>query len=176
MIVLRNILTGEVQTVFSADGYDPAIWANEGALFEAIDPSCVKWDGVNGVIVEDASRLDAELHAKIDREAGAFTLRFITDIPGQAQRYEYKAREAADWIAAVDPDPANYPFLVAEAQASGMAPGEVAIIINAAAAQWILIAAKIDGVRVGAKRAVTTATTALGKRAAAAVNWEALLG
>lgn len=35
------------------------------------------------------------LYAQIDKDAGAFRARFITDVPGQAQTYEKKEREAS---------------------------------------------------------------------------------
>lgn len=118
---------------------------------------------------------DADLHAQIDLAAGAFRARFITDVPGQAQTYEAKAAEAAAWLTASDPDPADYPFLSAEAAASGLTVLAVAQTIAATTTEWRHLAAAIEGARMGAKRAVTAATTAETKRAAANVDWEALI-
>jgi hypothetical protein len=57
----------------------------------------------------------------IDREAGEFRMRFITDVPGQAQTYANKEAEARLWVEGDEAvHPARYPFMLAEAQVRGV--------------------------------------------------------
>jgi hypothetical protein len=130
-----------------------------------------KWT-VRARTSDELAAIEAELLLEIDRAAGQFRLRFITDEPGQALTYEHKAREAAAYAA----EPAgHYPILQAEAAASGLSVEVLAAEVAATAAQWRLLAAAIEGTRMGAKRAVRAAETYDGKIAAAQVDWEGLV-
>ncbi|BAV65755.1 hypothetical protein [Sphingobium cloacae] len=137
-----------------------------------------RWLQAWAIVERSADELaahQADLLAGIDREAGEFRQRFITAVPGQAQTYDAKAREAAAWVAAIDPRTEDFPFLSAEASACGMAMADVAAIIAATTAQWTTLAARIEGARMGAKRAVQAAHGFAAKSAAAGVDWEGLL-
>ncbi|MBB6191505.1 hypothetical protein FHS51_001732 [Sphingobium wenxiniae] len=137
-----------------------------------------RWVQTWQVVARSAEELaahQAALLAQVDSEAGAFRLHFITETPGQAQTYDAKATEAAAWTAAADPQPQDFPFLSAEAAACAMTIGEVAAIITATTAQWTALAARIEGARMAAKRAIQAASTFAAMDAAAAVDWEGLL-
>lgn len=121
---------------------------------------------------EEIADLEAELLARIDREAGEFRTRFITDVPGQAQTYAEKEREAREYQ--VDPN-GTFPFLTFEAATTGASLAAVAALIIATADAWRQLGAAIEGLRMGAKQAVKDATTYSGKLAAAEVDWEALV-
>lgn len=126
---------------------------------------------------EELDAREARLHAQIDREAGVFRKRFITDVPGQQQTYAEKEREARAWTA--DADPADFPFLAAEAAARDVSIADVAALVIATADAWRLLGAAIEGARMGSKAAVTAAKTAgdWGAMAdAAQINWEDLKG
>jgi hypothetical protein len=134
-----------------------------------------------GAFVEDWSRMEADLYARIDAEAGTARCRFITDVPGQQLTYQRKEREAYTWASAAEPDVADFPFLAAEVRATGGNPaarsdvdGAAATII-AAAESWAVIGSTIEEARIRAKRAVSAAATVEAKRAAAAVDWEEVL-
>jgi hypothetical protein len=176
MILIRERATGAMQWVLSLDGYDPAAIEQLGVLPEGLSPERAVWDGT--AIVADPAWLagvEADLHARIDAEAGAFRTRFITAVPGQELTYQRKEAEAWAWVTVEAPDLADYPFLAAEAAATGSAPGDAAAAIIAAAEMWAAIGSAIEGARIGAKRAVTAAADAPAKAAAAVVDWEALL-
>ncbi|MFA7597665.1 MAG: hypothetical protein WCY92_15060, partial [Novosphingobium sp.] len=124
---------------------------------------------------EEFAEQESQCHAQIDHDAGLFRARFITDVPGQSQTYVEKEREALAY--ATDPE-GSYPFLAAEAAATGRTIAQVAAEVAGTAAAWRMLGAAIEGARIGAKRAVSAAKDGgdwAGMEAAAAVDWEALL-
>jgi len=138
------------------------------------DPITQSWDGQAHEWADDPAKIDAMLHGLIDGAAGALRLRYITDVPGQQLTYERKEREARAFLEADDPDLAAFPFLAAEASATGVEAEEAAQTIVAAADLWSSIGAAIERTRISAKRAVTEAPDRAAKQAAAIVDWEAL--
>jgi hypothetical protein len=168
---IRHVDTAEEQIVAGLGGIDLDQWeatpiARAPDEFERV---------VDGEIVLDTVAIDSALHARIDRAAGEVRCRFITDVAGQQLTYDRKEREARAWLAAEAPEIADYPFIAAEAAATGVEPGAAAAEIVAAADAWAGIGSAIEGLRIGAKRAVTAASTREAKEAAAAVDWEAQL-
>lgn len=133
----------------------------------------MKPDFVTCTFVLDVARLDTHLHAKIDGEAGAIRLQFITDIPGQQGTYLEKEKQALRFLAG-GPE-SDWPMIAGEALARGIPPYEMAEIIVGIAAQWRYLDSKIETARIGAKLAVTNAQTVPEKFAAANVDWAALL-
>ena len=118
---------------------------------------------------------EVALHAEVDAAAGRFRLRFITDTAGQATTYDAKAKEAEAYAA--NPS-GTYPFLSAEAEATGQTLAATAATVAATAAQWTLIGAAIEGARIAAKRAVTAAKDAGDWPAmgvAATIDWEGVI-
>jgi hypothetical protein len=188
--LIEDTVTGEVlHADFITDGAHPRFhgwdWDPDRHICHytdrAPDPAVDVIDRASWTWSPDPERLDALLHAKIDAEAGAFRLRFITDVPGQQLTYERKEREAFAWATATVPEIADFPFLAAEVTALGGNPSarpdvdDAAATIIAAAEQWAAIGSAIEGERIRAKRAVTAATTVQAKHAAAAVDWEGVL-
>lgn len=126
---------------------------------------------------EELDAREARLYAQIDREAGVFRKRFITDVPGQQQTYAEKEGEARAWTEEADPD--DFPFLAAEAAVRGVPIADVAALVIATADAWRLLGAAIEGARMGGKAAVTAAKAAGDWGAmtdAAQVNWGELKG
>lgn len=114
----------------------------------------------------------ARLKARIDADAEAERLKYITPGSGQAMAYLQKAMEATAYLAATDPDPANYPLLAAEVGITGDTIGDVAAVVDAHYQAWRVIGAAIEQARLGGKAAVDTAKTVEDAQAAyEAVVW-----
>ena len=177
MIVILNSATHEVQAIEATaedfgDGYGPD-WQFVRALGAGEDPAWLAYDAEAGAVACDLARLDLLLHARIDAEAGAVRMRFITDVAGQELTYQRKESEARAWVADPEMPLAALPFLSAEMAATGADAATCAATIIAAADAWAAIGSAIEGARIGAKRAVSAAMTAAAKEAAAVVDWDA---
>lgn len=122
----------------------------------------------------DLAALRAQMINKVNGEAGAFRRRFITDISGQQATYLAKEAEALAWTA--EGDPADFPYLAAEAGATGQVIGEIAALVLATAALWRGLDPQIEGLRRGAIVAIGAAANAAAIGAAAAIDWDALSG
>jgi hypothetical protein len=115
--------------------------------------------------------------AAIDQQAGITRLKYITDVPGQAETYTAKNADAAAYKAAGYPSAsiANYPWVQAEAIAINGATPTTAQIqaaadgIIATAAAWVAKGASIEQARRAGKVAVgATSTVAAAQSAQAA--------
>lgn len=116
----------------------------------------------------------AALCAGVDLAAEAFRGQFLTPGAGQAMTYQRKEAEARAW--SEDADPASFPFLALEASATGATIADVAASVIAAADQWALIGAAIEGARLGAKKAINDPDASLEQiEAAAVIDWASLL-
>jgi hypothetical protein len=153
----------EAERVLDAYPDYVVVWRLERAPaeFEFIDPA-------TGIIELDTAAIDADLHARIDNEAGAFRGRFLTTITGQQSAYRRKEAEARAMVAGGD---GPWPMIEAEAAATGVEAAELATAIIAGADTWADLEPKIEAARLGAKKAVSGAPTASEKMAAAAVDW-----
>lgn len=109
--------------------------------------------------------------AAIDKGAEAARLRYITGGSGQAMTYQQKASEAAAALAVKDPDPADYPLLVAEIGITAPTLQEVATVVDGAYQQWRVVGAAIEALRLGGKAAVSSAETIEAVKAAAEIQW-----
>jgi hypothetical protein len=86
--------------------------------------------------------------SNIDQAAGIVRLKYITSAPGQTEIYLEKTEEAIDYTVAGYPeDASSYPFIVAEANASGITCREAAEMIIKKKSLWLGKAAKIEEVR-----------------------------
>ncbi|WP_426126342.1 hypothetical protein [Pararhizobium sp. PWRC1-1] len=119
----------------------------------------------------EAARADAV--SKIDRDAEAYRLRFITNGSGQVMAYQQKLSEAKAKLADDGIADTAIPHIVAEAAVDGVTLAEKAEQIVATFEGWQIVSASIERKRMGAKKAVAAAETAETITAAAAVNWEA---
>ena len=120
--------------------------------------------------------LKAELKAMIDAAAETERGRYITAGAGQAMTYQQKANEAVMLEDDPAPDPAAYPLLSAEVGITAPTLAEVGAAVRLAHGQWIVLGAAIEGIRLGAKRAIDLAWTAEAAEAAAAVTWPSAPG
>lgn len=114
----------------------------------------------------------ARLKAQVDADAETERLKYITPGSGQAMAYLQKAMEATAYLAATDPDPADYPLLVAEVGITGDTIADVAAIVDGQYQAWRAIGAAIEQTRLGAKADVDAAATVEDAQAAYdAVTW-----
>lgn len=86
-----------------------------------------------------------------------------------ALTYQRKEAEARAWVQAGDPQ--DFPFLAAEAAATNVTIGELAAIVVQQANAWAQIGAAIEGLRMGAKKAVRDAASVEAARAATVIEW-----
>jgi hypothetical protein len=115
--------------------------------------------------------IKAGLRAKIDAQAEAERLRYVTPGAGQAMTYQAKADEARRIADDPDPDPAAYPLLAAEI---GITAGDLAgvgAVVRANHAAWLTVGAAIEAVRLGTKAAVTAADDEAAAIEAATATW-----
>lgn len=126
-----------------------------------------------GVVVNayDLAALKAQAADRIDAAAESTRLKYITGGSGQAMVYQQKSDEAKTYTAATSPVDTDYPLLNAEATATGVTVAALASSVNTLTTQWIALAAQIEGLRMGAKKNVTNATTIDAVLAAEQVNW-----
>lgn len=110
---------------------------------------------------------------KIDADAEAARLLWITSGSGQALTYEQKRAEAERMATDPAPQPTGYPMLAAEVGITADTLAAVGSLVRARAAAWTVIAAQIESIRLRAKSAVMVAANAIDARAAADVIWPA---
>ncbi len=115
--------------------------------------------------------LKTALKRGVDGTAERERMRYITGGAGQAMTYQRKADEARACLADENPQPADYPMLSAEIGITAATLAGVAEVVNAAYEAWLMIGARIEAARLGAKAAIDAATTAEDARTAAAVSW-----
>lgn len=115
------------------------------------------------------------LASKVDADAEAARLLWITSGSGQALTYEQKRAEAERMAEDSAPQPGSYPMLAAEVGITGDTLAAVGSLVRARAAAWTAIAAQIESLRLRAKSAVMAATNSTAARAAADVTWPANL-
>jgi hypothetical protein len=112
----------------------------------------------------------------VDEAAEVARLQFITPGAGQAMEYQSGEAEARAYLADSSPDPANYPFLVAELNAlvaTGGTPtlAEVAAEVDAQAAAWRAVGSYIKELRRTAKMQIDAANSVAAVRAAQQIAW-----
>ncbi len=113
--------------------------------------------------------IQAQAAAEVDLLAGKTRLKYVTVSPGQEMTYTAKLADAERYIAAEYPaDTAPYPWIHAEAQATGATPTQVADLIVYTAGLWTTIGAKIEGARQAAKRSIADAADTAAVQAAVA--------
>ncbi len=100
----------------------------------------------------------AEALSRIDSQAEAARLAFITPGSGQAMTYTQKEAEADALLADTSPDAASYPFLAACLGVDGDTLADVAAVVRARRDAWQSIGADIERRRLLAKQAVSNAT------------------
>ena len=160
---------GGICTDARADAIEITDAQYEEALTAMMDGKAISIVGGFSVIeLVERKRLAS---TQIDEAAEAARLRYITGGSGQAMTYQQKAAEAAAALAATDPDPADYPLIVAEIGITAPTLLEVATVIDGAYQQWRVVGAAIEALRLGGKAAVAAAMTVEDVQVAADITW-----
>lgn len=118
----------------------------------------------------DLDSLKATLKERIDREAEATRLLYITNGAGQSMVYRQKMEEAKLVLDGVD-DPHEVPHIAAEAAVNGLSLVQMAQQVIAAYRAWQDVSAYIEGKRMAGKKAVSNATDANEAYMGADIDW-----
>ena len=120
----------------------------------------------------DLSMTKAQLKRTVDAQAESERLKYITPGAGQSMTYQQKVDEARAFKATSSPKASDYPVLSSEVGITAETLSDVADIVLAAFAQWQLIGAAIEGIRLGAKRDIDAAADEAAARAIVdAIEW-----
>ena len=149
MLAFRHVESGAVAIVDDADGYDAPDWE---ALPDPPAGPC-EWDGAAWAV--DLSPMKRAMTDAANARAEAVRCMFLTPGSGQAITYARKEDEARAWTA--EADPAAFPFLSAEATATGATLADTAALVIAQADAWVTIGAAIEGNRRGLVVAIEAA-------------------
>jgi len=109
-------------------------------------------------------------HERIDLEAGEQRKRFITVVPGQEMVYQLKLEEARK-VLEEKASTKSVPHIAAEAKLAGRSLKQQAELVTAKAREWAEASARIELIRMCAKRKVEEASTPAELEAAAEVSW-----
>lgn len=120
------------------------------------------WRVIDGQLVRAVPLATAQDRARheINRVRGEVRLLFITALPGQEMVYLDKEAQARAYLSDPDPDPADYPGIMAEVGATAPTAYEVAQVYLNQAAIWRQVSAVIEGVAMAAHATIDTAASA----------------
>ena len=110
----------------------------------------------------------------VNAQVGLFRKTRITDIPGQAQSYDEKEKEARAFVAAGSPQDAtiaDFPYICREAYWTKQTPAYVANDIIMTADFWRATDARIESRRRGAATEILAAENIAQIVAAAIIEW-----
>lgn len=166
------------------DGDAAALLATypEGTVEVPLKPGAdYEWqDGAWVHVPPPLGPLKAALKARLEADAEAERLKYVTAGAGQAMEYQQAAAEAEGLLTAIalDPDyeplPEIYPMLAASLGIDGETLAEVAATVAAMHGQWRQIGSAIRAARLAGKAAIDAAVTAEDAQAAFdAVVWPA---
>lgn len=109
--------------------------------------------------MENIPAHQASAFNRIDQCAERARLRHITGGIGQALVYQEKAEQAVDYITAGYPsDLSSYPYLQAEANATGKNSIQIADDVLTQRSAWIAVGADIEEARLRGKKTIREAT------------------
>ncbi len=173
--VKYDIASGACTGLGSCPSDQVALQAGEGEGIVASPTPLAAPQVINGmsVIAPDMDAIRSALHAQVDASAGTVRAMFITDVPGQAQTYEKKEAEARRYTTGADP--AQFPFMNAEATVRGVTINQVQEEILAQVAALTPLAALIEAHRINAKGLITAAETIGDAAACSRIDWGAIL-
>lgn len=150
---------GVVRVVYaSRPAEQPGVVAVEGTPVRVAGEWWQSWS-VRPETGAELAAAKAEATARVDAEAEATRLLYVTPGSAQALVYEAKRHEAISLAADPSPDPADYPLLSAEIGITAPTLAEVGDAVLEMAGQWRAIAAQIERLRLTAKAGIAAATT-----------------
>lgn len=133
--------SGAICIVDDVDGYDAPEWE---ALPSPPEGPC-EWDGEAWAI--NLGPCKRSMIDAVNSRAEAVRNLFLTPGSGQAITYARKEDEARAWT--TEAEPAAFPFLSAEATATGATLADTAALVLEQANAWVTIGAAIEGNRRG---------------------------
>jgi hypothetical protein len=123
----------------------------------------------------DAATVKADAIARVNTIAGECRAKYLTVVPGQAETYLLKADELRAYDLAVAANapivPSDYPILSTEALATGTTLEATVALVRETRAQWLQLAAVVEGIRRGAIVAIEAASTEAAVLAAIPTEW-----
>lgn len=149
-----------------ADPWSVYVWQDEVHPLPPKPGYSAVFDPAAGAWVRDAAALAADLDAakaaainSVNAWAGRERSRHITIAPGQEMIYLTKEAEALRYLADTDPDPADYPLIVAEVGVTAPDAHQIAQIWAYMADVWRQVAAQIEAARLGTIAQIEAAQT-----------------
>lgn len=171
MNVIGYTKTGEIRVIFEGDDHESFVSDDMGNRHRQM---IAEWESRGNVIppyLVELNALKATLRTKIDDDAEAARLRYITGGAGQAMTYQRKVEEAKQAILEEDPEAGDYPMLAASLGIDGVTVKAVAALVLQMDALWAVTGSAIERLRQTAKEAVSRAETAEAAQIAAKVVW-----
>ena len=148
-LAFLHVESGAICIVEDADGYGAPDWEE---LPEPPEGPC-EWDGEAWAI--NLAPCKRSMIDAVNSRAEAVRNLFLTPGSGQAITYARKEDEARAWT--IEANPAAFPFLSAEATATGATLADTAALVLDQANAWVTIGAAIEGNRRGLVVAIEAA-------------------
>lgn len=160
-LVQRWVFTpdDDAWTWIDADVADPfAVYVWQGAVHPlppkpgesaTFDPATGAWGRDAAALAADLAAAKAAAIAQVNAWAGRERARYVTIAPAQEMIYLAKEVEALRYLADTDPDPADYPLIVAEVGVTAPDAYQIAQIWAYMAGLWRQVAAQIEAARLG---------------------------
>ncbi len=164
--IVFNTASGEILRGGEAPGELIPLQAGDGETSIEVPRGVLSWPDL------DLELYRQHLYVQIDASAELVRTQFITPGSGQAMTYLKKEAEAAAYLA---DNTVPTPFLSAEATATGVTLPDLAALVNLRAQQWGQVGPIIEGTRLGAKKAVETATDIASIYQASVIDWVEVL-
>lgn len=156
----------------SDNDYGNLYWASGQGAMPTETELQAKWDEWTAGAL---ARKKQEARDKVNAEAGALRLRYVTDAPLQSLVYQRKGEEARAYKSVKDaggtPVVSDYPHIEAEIGVRGASADEVVALFLTNDALWASLSAQIEGIRQAAMVAIEAATDEAGVDAAAGIDW-----
>ena len=108
-----------------------------------------------GSLEEAKAAARVEIHNTVKKKR----LAYVSDYAGQDAVYSAKEAEALRYMTDTSPDPAEYPFLSAEAGTTAATMADLASLWASKGSNWRQVASVIEGARMAVKAALANATT-----------------
>lgn len=150
MPAFLHLATQSVHIVADDEGYGAPDWE---ALPSPPNGPC-EWNGTDWFI--NLAPRKASMIAAINAHAEAVRGIYLTAGSGQAMTYVRKEDEARRYEP--EADPADFPFLSAEAVSTGATLADTAALVLGQATAWVTLGAAIEGHRRGLVVAIDAAT------------------
>lgn len=163
MFIFYDTATGQVEFTVSGDSYLPSFLEEGKSVIEADLPPDAElggWRVIDGVPVQVDLTFIKNRHLTTVRTIiSDVRSQFVTVLPGQEMIYLNKEKEAAEYVAATDPDINDFPMIQSEVGVTAPTAYQVAQVWLYMGAQWRAVAASLERIRMVATNSINSATT-----------------